>query len=131
MCLRGRFDLRGQIAEGVEKGPMRRAVEQGPLVMLAVNLDDGVAERPQGLHADGLIIDQGAGAPVGILDAAQNQSVPRFDIRLLREAKRRMVTREIEGRGPLPLLGAMAHERTIAARAERKRESVKQDGFSG
>ncbi len=42
-----------------------------------------------------------------------------------------MVACELEGRGHLSLLGAVPHERTVAAGAERQRESIEKDGFSG
>ena len=42
-----------------------------------------------------------------------------------------MVLGELEGGGDLALLGAVAHQRRIAARAERQREGVEQDRFAG
>ena len=51
---------------------MGRGIDQRALVMLAVNLDQRRADRLQGLHADRLIVDEGAGAAVGELHAAQD-----------------------------------------------------------
>ena len=42
-----------------------------------------------------------------------------------------MACRHIEHRGDLPLLGALAHQPGIAARAERKREGIEQDRLAG
>ncbi len=42
-----------------------------------------------------------------------------------------MAGRQLEGRGHLPLLGALAHQRGIAARAERQRKGIEQDGLAG
>ena len=48
-------------------------IGQRPVVMLAVDLDDRRADHPQDLDADRLVVDEGAGAPVGILHPAQDQ----------------------------------------------------------
>ena len=42
-----------------------------------------------------------------------------------------MARRHVEHRGDLPLLGALAHQRRIAARAEREREGIEQDRLAG
>ena len=39
--------------------------------------------------------------------------------------------RDVEGGGHLALLGALAHQRRIAAGAERQRKGVEQDRFAG
>src|ERR1700719_1432007 len=38
---------------------------------------------------------------------------------------------DVESRGHLALLDAVPHEARVAARAERKRERIEQDGFAG
>ena len=61
-------------AEGVEqRRDGRRGIDQGAVVVLAVDFDQGVADRAQGLDADRLVIDEGAAAAVGHLHAAQDQ----------------------------------------------------------
>ena len=42
-----------------------------------------------------------------------------------------MLLGKLEGRGHLALLGALAHQRRLAARAEREREGIEQDRFAG
>ena len=51
---------------------MRGGIDQRALVMLAMDLDQRGADRLQGLHADRLVVDEGAGAAVGKLHAAQD-----------------------------------------------------------
>ena len=62
-------------AIGVEQRAMGRRIDEGALVVLAVNLDQGRAERAQHLHADRLIVDEGAGAAVGELHPPHDQFV--------------------------------------------------------
>ena len=85
----------------------------------------------QRLHADRLVVDEGAGAAVGELHAAQDQFVLGRNVVGGHERARRMRRRQLEGRGHLSLLGAMAHQGGIAARAERQREGIEQDGLAG
>ena len=42
-----------------------------------------------------------------------------------------MVARKLEGGGHLPLLGTLAHQRGVAAGAERKRKGIEQNRFAG
>ena len=42
-----------------------------------------------------------------------------------------MVGRHVEDGGDLALLGAMADQAGVAARAERQRQGIEQDGFAG
>ena len=42
-----------------------------------------------------------------------------------------MVVGDVEGGGHLALLGALAHQRRVAARAERQRKGIEQDRFAG
>ena len=67
-----RRDFLLQPGEGVEQLPVRRGIDQRALVMLAVDLDQRSADRFQGLHADRLVVDEGAGTAVGELHAAEN-----------------------------------------------------------
>ena len=110
---------------------MRRGIDEGAVVVLAVNFDQRGAERAQHLHADRLIVDEGAGAAVGKLHPAHDQFVIAAEIVVGEYAARRMCLGDVEDGGHLPLLGALAHQRRIAARAERKREGIEQDRFAG
>ena len=130
-------DLGGVVldaAKRVEQRAMGRRLDEGAVVVLAVDLHQSRAERAQHLHAHRLIVDEGAGAAVGELDAAHDQFVlgaVRDQIVLRQQAARRMLLGDVEGGGHLTLLGALAHQSRIAARAERERKRVEQDRFAG
>ena len=83
------------------------------------------------LHAHRLVVDEGAGAAVGELHPAQDQLVLGRDVVGGQQRADRMAGGQLEGGGHLPLLGAVAHQRGVAARAERQREGVEQDRFAG
>ena len=107
-------------AIGIEQRAVARHVDQRALVVLAVDLDQRGAERPQRLHAHRLIVDEGAGAAVGKLDAAQDQFVLGRDVVLLHEGAHRVRGRQFEGCRDLPLFGPLPHQGGVAARAERQ-----------
>ena len=67
-----RGDVLLEAGERVEQPAVGRGIDQRALVMLAVDLDQRRADRLQGLHADRLIVDEGAGAAVGQLHPAQD-----------------------------------------------------------
>ena len=110
---------------------MRRHIDQRALVVLAVDLDQRRAERFQHLHAHRLVVDEGAGAAVGELHAAQDQLVLGRDVVRRQQRAHGMAGASLEGGGHLPLLGPLAHQRGIAARAEREREGIEQDRLAG
>ncbi len=63
----------GQSAEGIEKGTMGVGIDQGAIVVLAMDLDQHLAGLAHQLHADRLVVDIGLGAPVRRLLAAEDQ----------------------------------------------------------
>ena len=129
-----RRDLRRvglQRAEGIEQAAVGRGVDQRALVVLAVNLDQRGAEFLHHLHADRLIVDEGARAPVGELHAAQDEIVLGRDVIGLEQRARRMLGRDLEHGGHLALLGALAHQRLVAAPAERQGKGIEQDRLAG
>ena len=67
-----RRDVLLQAGKGVEQPAVGRGIDQRALVVLAVDFDQRRADRLQGLHADRLVVDEGAGAAVGELHAAQD-----------------------------------------------------------
>ena len=109
---------------------MGGGIDQRALVMLAVDLDQRRADGFQGLHADRLIVDEGAGAAVGELHAAQDHLAGIFEAVVAEDRRGRMALGHVEHRRHLALLGAVAHEAGIAAAAERQREGIEQDGFA-
>ncbi len=98
--------------------------------MLAVDLDQRRAHCLQGLHRDRLVVDEGAGAAVGELDAAQDHFPGIVEAVFGQDFCRRMALGHIEGRGDLAVFGAMADQALIAAAAERQREGIEQDRFA-
>ena len=118
-------------AIGVEQRAVRRGIDEGAFVMLAVNFDQSRAERAQHLHADRLVVDKGASPAVGELHPPHDQLVLADKIVVGQHAARRMVFGDIEGGDHLAVLGALAHQSRIAAGAEREREGVEQYRFAG
>ena len=83
--------------------------------MLAVDLDQRPAHLAQELHADGDVVDEGAGAAIGGLDAPQDQRRIGFQAVVGEEPQHGVIGGEIEDRGHLALV------RALAARATHRR----------
>src|SRR5262249_38586759 len=75
--------------------------------------------------------DEGTGAAVGELHAPQNELVFGRDVVFGHERAYRVAGGQLEGRGHLALLRTLAHQRDVAARAERKGEGIEQYGLAG
>ena len=118
-------------AIGVEQSAVRRGVDEGTLVMLAVNFDQSRSQRAQNLDADRLVVDEGARPAVGKLRPAHDQFVFADKVVVGQHAPRRMVLGDVEGGNHLAVLGALAHQSRVAAGAERQRKGVEQDRFAG
>jgi len=118
-------------AVGIEQRAMSCGIDKGAVVVLAVDLDKSRTERAQHLHADGLVVDKGAGAAIGKLHPAHDQLTVTAEIVIGQHPERRMAFGEIERGNDLALLGAFAHQRSFAASAERQREGIEQDRFAG
>ncbi len=118
-------------AESIEQVAVRRGVDQRPLVVLAVDFDQRAADVAHQRHAGRLVVDEDAGAAVGALDPAQDDVAVVVERVVGEKRARRMVARHVEHRRDLTLLSPVAHQRCVAARAKRQRQSVKQDGFAG
>ena len=118
-------------AISIEQRAVGRGIDESALVVLTVDLHQRRAERAQDLHADRLIVDERAGAAVGKLYAPDDQFVVATKIVIGEDAARRMAFGQVEDGDHLALLGAFTHHRGFAACAERQREGVEQDRFSG
>ena len=118
-------------AEGVEQLAMRAGVHQRAVVVLAVDLHQRAADALHQRHAGRLVVDEDARAPVGRLQPPQDDVAFVVYGVLGQQRAGGMVARHVEHGRHLPLGGAMAHERRIAARAERQRQRVEQDGLAG
>ena len=126
-----RRDVLFKPGERVEQPPVGRGIDQRALVVLAVNLDQRRADRFQGLYADRLIVDEGAGAAVGQLHPAQDHLTGILKAVVAEDHRGRMALWNIEHRGDLALFDAMPDQTSIAASAQRQREGIEQDGFAG
>ena len=118
-------------AEGIEQLAVRSGVDQRPFVMLAVDFDQRPPDVAHQGHAGWLVVDEDAGPSVGALHPAQDDVAVVVQRVLGEDRPCRVVLRHVEHRDHLPLARAMAHQRRIAARAERQRQRIEQDGFAG
>ena len=125
-----RSDILLVAGERVEQAAVRGGIDQSAFVVLAVDLDQRGAHGPQRLHGDRLVVDEGAGAAIGQLYAAQNHLAAIVEPVVSEDSCRRMVFRHVEGGGDLALLRPMPHQGRIAAAAERQRKGIQQDGFA-
>ena len=128
------LDLGGvlfQAAEGVEQAAMGGGIDQRAVVVLAVDLDQRLAELLHHLHAHRLVVDEGAGAPVAELHAAQDQLVLGGDVVGGQHGVRRVVAGDVEGGDHLALPLALAHQGLVAAGAQSQGEGVEQDRLAG
>ena len=82
---------------------MGARIDHGAVIMLTVNFHEPAAHRPQHLHADRLIIDEGACAPVCHLDAAENQIALGIDLCGFRDDAGGMIAGKVEDGGNLAL----------------------------
>ena len=115
-------DIALQPGEGIQQPPVRRGIDKRPLVVLAVNFHQCRADRLQRLHADRLIVDEGAGAAVGKLHPPQYHLARLFghgvvDIVGGQDRRGRMTPGNLEGGGDLALLRAVTDQPGIAAAA--------------
>ncbi len=94
-----------------------------------MNLDQRRGQRAQRLGADALVVDVSARAPVGELDAPQDQFVAEFDVLPFEQGMRGMAGRQFEDRRHLTLRLPVTHKATIAARAERQSERIQKYRF--
>lgn len=109
---------------------MRVGIDKRPIVVLAVNFNERLADLPHQLNAHRLVVDERLGAAVGRLHAAEDQIAIVVDAVLAQEEPRRMAGRDVEDSGNLAPVLAVAHERTVAAAAQRKRQTVEKNGFA-
>jgi len=131
-----RGDLLLEAGERIQQATVGRGIDQRALVMLAVNFDQRGAYRLQGLHADRLVVDEGAGTAIGQLHPAQDHLAGIFSARVVKavvaqDQSRRMTLGHVEHRSDLALLHAVPDQARVAAAAERQREGIEQDGLAG
>src|SRR3974390_3313924 len=73
--LRNLPDIGQEASELIEKGAVRRRIEQSPVVVLAVNFDKGLAELAQKRSGDRPVVYKRLGPAIGKLNAPENKGV--------------------------------------------------------
>ncbi len=115
----------------VKQRALQRRLEQRLLLVLAVDLDQQLAEPAQQAAADRLVVDEGARAAVGRDQAAQHQLVLGGDAVLGEQALHAAVAEVGERRGDRALRRTLAHQRAVGAPAEREPHGIEQDRLAG
>ena len=95
--------------------------------MPAVYLDQMPADLAQQRHARRLVVDEDAAAPVGRLRAPQDQVALFVEAVVAHDVAGEMVGGKVEDGRDAALRSTMAHQRGVAARAQRQRQRVEQD----
>jgi len=123
--------LIAKACKGIEQHSVCVGIDQGPVVMLPVDLDEKLARLPHQLHADGLVVYESSGASIRRLNASENQVAVVIDTVLAQQFADRMHIRNVEDGSHLPLVFSVSNKRAVATASKRQREAVQQDGFSG
>jgi len=105
--------------------------DEGAFIVLTMDFDQRGAKRAEHLHADRLIVNKGTGAAVGKLHAAQDEFVFAAQAVVGEKRARRMIVADFKSRDHLTLLGAVANQGHVTARAECESKSVEQYRFAG
>ncbi len=139
-CLLGRRQLRISVRNGiqlalispetVEQQPMRRRVDQGSIIMLAMDFHQQRADRFQQPRRNRLIVDESPRAPIGVLHAAQDDFGIVGNLVFAQQHPGRMVFGQRQHRHHLPAVRALAHQRRVAASTQRQGQRVEQDRFA-
>ncbi len=96
-----------------------------------MNIDQLLAQLAQRLQRHRLAVDEGARAPIARDDhAPQDAFAVAFDRLRLEPAPHRPRSRDVEGRGDLGALGAVAHDFAAGATAGGEQQRIDDDGFA-
>ena len=118
-------------AEGIEGRAMGGDVDQGAVVVLAVDLDHELADALQQGGGDRLVVDEGARTAVGQLHAAEDDVLVVGDVVVAQGLPRRMLAGQLQDGHHLAALGTVAHQGRVAAPAEGEGQGIEQDGLAG
>ena len=124
-----RLGLAAQAAVGVEQGAMGARVQQADGFVLAVDLEQQVADLAQHRGAGRLVVDEGAAAAIGGEGAAQDQVLVAGvgKALLLQHVPGGMAGRQGEDRRDRRLGRAAAHEAGVRPRTDRQAQAVEDD----
>ena len=112
---------------------MRRRIEQAALGELALDFHQHLAELAQQSDACGLIVNEGAAAPVDGEHAPQHEDAVALALEpmLCNSRAGWMLGRQRKDRGHHRLLGALTHQPALGAHAQSEAQSVQQDRLPG
>jgi hypothetical protein len=115
----------------IKQRTMRRCVDQRPVIVLPVDLDDQRADGLEEARRYRLVIDESPCPPVGKLHAAKDDLGVVGDVILPERRSRRVVLGKLKDRNNLPAVAARADKRSVPAPAECERQCIEKDGFPG
>ncbi len=119
-------------AVGIDDLALRIAADERDEFLLAVDVDQALAELAHALGGQRLPVDVLAGAPVAADDAPEHELAGvRLDGLLLEPALDGRVGAGLERRGDLGALGAVAQRVGARAPAEREHDGIDDDGLAG
>ena len=105
--------------------------QQRLVLVLAVDIHQQAAQRPEVGERAGLAIDVGPGAPVAADDPAQDAVVVVIKFMAFQPCPRFWYPGNVEGGGDVCTLGAVADSSGVSAIAQGQAQGVQHDGFAG
>src|ERR1700730_9864521 len=110
---------------------MRAWIDEGAIIVLAMNCDECAGDRLQHLCGHPLIVDESAAAAVRQLQAPQNKAAGSVYVLCLCRDHRRVVLGKFESRADLTLRRAVADQAAVASGAKRQRKRIEKNRFAG
>ena len=104
----------------VKDGAVAARVQQSAIVVLAVQFHQCFRQAPQHLARAAAVIDPSSLAPLGGVDAAQDQFIPGRQTRIFEHRMGRVAGRQIEPSGHFPLCCPLAYQIGATAPAQNK-----------
>jgi hypothetical protein len=117
-------------SEGVEQGELGRALEQGLMLVLAVDLDQAFAQFGQLRQRRGASVDPRARAAVGAQRASQLAVRALVELVFAQPGQRRRIRVDAEFGPELGAFGAVPHHSGIRARAGQEQQRVDEQGLA-
>ncbi|MCY1358074.1 hypothetical protein D9M69_445910 [compost metagenome] len=133
-ALRGELHLAGEFAgagEFVQQAAVGVRLEQGLVLMLAVDVDQQLAQGLEVALGAGAAIDVGAGAAFGRDDPAQDAGAVVVQVAFGQPGAGFGDVGEVEAGEYVRLVGAGAHHAAVGAVAEGQAEGVEHDRLAG
>jgi hypothetical protein len=120
------------LGEIVEDHPMVGGIEQPPLLELALDLDEAVAQLAQKPNARRLIINKGTAAPIGTDQASQHDRLAvSLEPGFTQNCMSGMVSSDRKFGCHRRLLRSRSNEPSLCPFPKRQPQSIEQDRFAG